>query len=64
MQHLVLPAVTLAVIPAGIITRTMRGTVSEILGQDFIGTLRGKGLRGRTVPGTWWSERGAPACSR
>ncbi len=49
IQHLILPAVTLAVIPAGIITRAIRGTVSEILGQEFINTLRGKGLRGRTV---------------
>ncbi len=49
IQHLILPAVTLSVIPAGIITRAIRGTVSEILGHEFINTLRGKGLRGRTV---------------
>ncbi len=40
-----LPAVTLSVIPAGIITRTVRGSVIEILSQDFVTTLRGKGLR-------------------
>lgn len=45
LQHLVLPAVTLSVIPMGIVTRTLRGIVIEILGQDFITTLRGKGLR-------------------
>ena len=49
IQHLILPAVTLSVIPAGIITRAIRGTVSEILGQEFINTLRGKGLRARTL---------------
>lgn len=45
LSHLVLPAVTLAVIPMGIITRTVRGLVSDILAQDFVSTLRGKGLR-------------------
>ncbi|WP_270936981.1 ABC transporter permease [Falsiroseomonas oryzae] len=45
LQFLVLPAVTLSVIPMGIVTRTVRGAVAEILGQDFVTTLRGKGLR-------------------
>ena len=36
---------TLAVIPAGIITRTVRGSVIEVLNQDFVTMLRGKGLR-------------------
>ncbi|WP_144184421.1 ABC transporter permease [Elioraea rosea] len=44
ISHLVLPAVTLSVIPMGIVTRTVRGIVAEILNQDFIQTLRGKGL--------------------
>jgi len=44
IQYLILPAVTLSVIPMGIITRTIRGIVSEILNQDFVGTLRGKGM--------------------
>ena len=44
LQFLLLPAVTLSVIPMGIITRTVRGIVSEVLGQDFVNTLRGKGL--------------------
>ena len=43
-QFLILPAVTLSVIPMGIITRTVRGIVAEVLGQDFVNTLRGKGL--------------------
>lgn len=45
MQHLVLPAVTLAVIPMGIVTRTVRGIVAEIMNQEFVTALRGKGLR-------------------
>jgi peptide/nickel transport system permease protein len=44
IRHLILPAVTLSVIPAGLVTRTVRGVVVEILSQDFITTLRGKGL--------------------
>jgi peptide/nickel transport system permease protein len=49
IQHLILPAVTLSVIPMGIVTRTVRGIVAEILNQEFIQTLRGKGLTGRGV---------------
>ena len=45
LQYLVLPALTLSMIPMGIVTRTVRGVVAEILSQDFVTTLRGKGLR-------------------
>ncbi len=45
IQFLILPAITLSMIPMGIVTRTVRGIVAEILTQDFITTLRGKGLR-------------------
>jgi len=51
LSHLVLPAITLSVIPMGIITRTVRGIVVEILNQDFVTTLRGKGL---TSAGIFW----------
>ncbi|MDB5379975.1 MAG: transporter permease [Rubritepida sp.] len=44
IQHLVLPAVTLSVIPMGIVTRTVRGIVAEIMNQEFVTALRGKGL--------------------
>jgi peptide/nickel transport system permease protein len=44
MRFLILPAVTLAVIPCGIITRTVRATVAEILSQEFVQALRAKGL--------------------
>jgi peptide/nickel transport system permease protein len=45
IRFLILPAITLAMIPMGIVTRTVRGIVAEILTQDFVTTLRGKGLR-------------------
>jgi peptide/nickel transport system permease protein len=45
IQFLILPALTLCVIPAGLVTRTVRGLVSDIMSQDYITTLRGKGLR-------------------
>lgn len=44
MQHLILPAVTLSVIPMGIVTRTVRSIVAEIMNQEFVVALRGKGL--------------------
>jgi peptide/nickel transport system permease protein len=44
MKHLILPAVTLSVIPCGIITRTVRAIVAEILSQEFVQALRAKGL--------------------
>jgi peptide/nickel transport system permease protein len=44
LQYLLLPAVTLAMMPMGIIARTVRGIVVEILNQDFVTTLRGKGM--------------------
>lgn len=50
IRYLILPSLTLAVIPAGIVTRTVRGLVSDIMSQDYITTLRGKGLRrGRII---------------
>jgi peptide/nickel transport system permease protein len=44
MQHLVLPAVTMSVIPMGIIARTVRALVADLLAQEFIVGLRAKGL--------------------
>ena len=44
MQHLVLPAITMSVIPMGIIARTVRALVADILAQEFIVGLRAKGL--------------------
>jgi peptide/nickel transport system permease protein len=44
MRHLVLPAITMSVIPMGIIARTVRALVAEILSQEFVAGLRAKGL--------------------
>ncbi len=44
VRHMVLPAVTMSVIPMGIIARTVRALVAEILAQEFIVGLRAKGL--------------------
>ena len=44
MRHLVLPAVTMSVIPMGIVARTVRALVADILAQEFIVGLRAKGL--------------------
>jgi peptide/nickel transport system permease protein len=49
VQHLILPAVTMSVIPMGIIARTVRALVAEILSQEFIAGLRAKGLSERGV---------------
>lgn len=43
-KHMILPAVTMSVIPMGIIARTVRALVAEILAQEFIVGLRAKGL--------------------
>jgi peptide/nickel transport system permease protein len=49
VQHLVLPVVTLSLIPMGVISRLVRANVLEILSQEFVGTLRAKGLFNRRV---------------
>jgi peptide/nickel transport system permease protein len=49
LSHLILPALTLSVIPAGIIARAVRGTVAEVRKQDFVQTLYAKGLPGQRV---------------
>ncbi|KAA2236098.1 ABC transporter permease [Salinarimonas soli] len=46
VQHMVLPAVTMSVIPMGIVARTVRALVADILSQDFITGLKAKGLTG------------------
>jgi peptide/nickel transport system permease protein len=49
LRHLVLPAVTMSVIPLGIITRTVRALVAEMLNQEFVQALRARGLGGVAV---------------
>jgi peptide/nickel transport system permease protein len=43
-RFLVLPVITLSMVPIGIISRTTRAAVAEVLNQDFVTTLRAKGL--------------------
>jgi peptide/nickel transport system permease protein len=43
-RHLLMPIVTLSLIPIGIITRTTRSAVADVLSLDFVETLRAKGL--------------------
>jgi peptide/nickel transport system permease protein len=49
LRHLVLPAVTMSVIPMGIITRTVRALVAEMLNQEFVVALRARGLGGAAI---------------
>ncbi len=44
LHHMILPAVTLAAMPAGIVTRSVRALVAEVLARDFVTALRAKGL--------------------
>jgi peptide/nickel transport system permease protein len=45
LRYIILPAITMSVIPMGVIARTVRALVADILDQDFIEALRAKGLR-------------------
>ena len=49
LRHLVLPAVTLGLGMAAILTRMVRTSMLEELSQDYIRTARAKGLSERTV---------------
>jgi peptide/nickel transport system permease protein len=49
IKHLILPAVTMSVIPMGIVARTVRALVADILSQEFIVGQRAKGLLDRGV---------------
>ncbi|APV48977.1 ABC transporter permease [Betaproteobacteria bacterium GR16-43] len=44
VQYLILPAVAKSVVPMGIIARTVRALVAEMLAQEFVVGLRAKGL--------------------
>lgn len=48
-RHMVLPVIALSVIPAGIVTRTVRGAVAELLNQEFVEALRAKGMSERNI---------------
>jgi len=44
MKYAVLPVITMAMVPLGIIMRSTRSAVAEVLSQDFVQTLRAKGM--------------------
>ncbi len=49
VRHLILPVVTLSLIPMGVVSRLVRANVLEIIGQEFVGALAAKGLYKRRV---------------
>lgn len=48
-HHLILPAVTLAIVSAGVYTRMTRTTVRQKLREEYVKTAEAKGLPGRQV---------------
>ena len=44
LRYIILPALTMSAIPMGIIARTVRALVADILSQDFVQALRAKGM--------------------
>src|SRR5207247_11352549 len=48
-QHLVLPWFTLALVTAAAYARLTRGSMLDVLGEEYIQTARAKGLKERTV---------------
>jgi peptide/nickel transport system permease protein len=48
-HHLVLPWLTLAIVNAAVYSRMTRGSMLEVLGEDYIRTARAKGLSERRV---------------
>lgn len=49
LQQLVLPAVTLALAASGVVTRVVRNSVIEVLGENFVTALRAKGISERAI---------------
>jgi peptide/nickel transport system permease protein len=48
-RHLILPVVTLSLIPMGVVSRLVRANVLEIRSMEFVSALAAKGLHGRRV---------------
>ncbi|WP_432492776.1 ABC transporter permease [Kineococcus auxinigenes] len=49
LWHLVLPGITAALVPAGIIARMFRSTVLDVMSMDFIDSYRARGLSERRI---------------
>ena len=45
MKHMFIPVIALTMIPVGVLTRMVRSSVLEVLNQEYVTALRGKGLR-------------------
>ena len=45
LKHMILPTIALSVIPLGVMTRTVRSTVKEMLSMEFVTALQAKGMR-------------------
>jgi peptide/nickel transport system permease protein len=48
-KHLLLPLVTLSLIPMGVVSRLVRANVLEVLSHEYVGALHAKGLWRRRV---------------
>jgi len=49
IKCLILPVITLSLIPMGVISRLVRANILEILNQEFVDALHAKGLRNRRI---------------
>ena len=49
LVHLILPTITLALVPLAVIARLTRSNMLEVIGQDYIRTARAKGVTERAV---------------
>jgi peptide/nickel transport system permease protein len=49
LTHIILPALTMAAYPIGLVTRMIRATMSEVLDEDYIRTAKAYGVPERTV---------------
>jgi peptide/nickel transport system permease protein len=49
IKHLILPVITLSLIPMGVVSRLVRANVLEIRSMEFVSALAAKGLKGRRV---------------
>jgi peptide/nickel transport system permease protein len=48
-SHIVLPGVTAALVPAGIIARMFRSTVLDVMSMEFVDAMRSRGLSERRI---------------
>jgi peptide/nickel transport system permease protein len=49
IRHMILPTIALSVIPLGVMTRTVRSTIKEILSMEFVTALQAKGINDTRV---------------